>query len=274
MATNNAINNPGNLFLVPANNLSDVASVTTASYNLNSAGYNIFSISTTTGLTNANFGQQIVCTGALPYTVTLPTVIANANRYVDFSIRTTSHALVTIMPASGLINGESSIILGTHESCRLETDGTNWYLSDIFLQPVNAQVVLSVNQAIPSAVVTKVNFDTKNWDIGNFYDNVTNFRYTPLYPGKYNMSSMIIFDAVATLTAEDVYLYKNGSVSFLSEVIVDASIVTGSLVINSDFVMNGSTDFLETFCFQNSGAPLNLSSVMIQVVNFNRISLF
>lgn len=274
MSTNNAIDNPGNLFLVPNNNLSDVTNKVTSSYNLNTAGYYVFAISGATLLTAANFGQQVVCTGATAYSVTLPTVVSNANKYIDFSIRTTAFALVTITPASGLINGQSFIILGSNESCRLETDGTNWYLSNLFMQPVNMKVMLSAPQLISDSTVTKVNFDSVAFDVGGFYDNVTNFRYLPLYPGKYSINSSITYENTAAPANESIYIYINGTPAYANITTVDTNIVTSSLNAVEDFIFNGSTTYAEIFTDQNSGSSLNIQIGASPILCISRTSLF
>ena len=146
------------------------------------------SISTTAVLSVSNFNQQVVCTGGSAYSVTLPNASGNANRFIDFNILTTSYALVTITPATGTIQGQTTFILGTGESCRVYCDGTNWWIQNLVLMPIYASISLSTNTAGLSTGF--IPFDSVQVDLGSFY-NASTHIYTPLYPGKYKVNARL-----------------------------------------------------------------------------------
>ena len=99
-------------------------------FNSNQAGYNQIAVATTTTLTASAFGSQVLAIGSSAYALTLPTVTGNSGKFIDFQILTTSFALVTLTPASGTIQLQTTFILGSGESCRLYCDGTNWWVDE------------------------------------------------------------------------------------------------------------------------------------------------
>jgi hypothetical protein len=50
------------------------------------------------------------------------------------------------------------------------------------------------SQSIPSAVTTKLQFDTEHYDINNEYDNSINYRFTPTISGKYLVTLFVELD--------------------------------------------------------------------------------
>jgi len=71
----------------------------------------------------------------------------------------------------------------------------------------------SGSQTADSNTLTKLTFDDELWDVGGVYDNSTNYRFTPGFVGKSNIScGFWSYDAQELLYQQDVELYKNGSV--------------------------------------------------------------
>jgi hypothetical protein len=71
----------------------------------------------------------------------------------------------------------------------------------------------SGSQTANSNTATKLTFDDELWDVGGVYDNSTNYRFTPGFVGKSNIScGFWSYDAQELLYQQDVELYKNGSV--------------------------------------------------------------
>ena len=56
----------------------------------------------------------------------------------------------------------------------------------------------STNQSFTSAVWTKVECQTEEFDTASAYDNATNFRFTPQVAGYYQVSGTLYFTARAT----------------------------------------------------------------------------
>jgi hypothetical protein len=245
--------------------------------NRNLDSYAVTSVTTTATLTAAAFGTLVVATGSSAYAVTLPTVTSNAGKYIKFSIQTTSSAIVTLTPASGTISGQSTVLLGSGDAVTLETDGTNWFVISEYLKPASFRVYLNTTQAVATATTTKVQFNTKLWDTGTFFDVATNYRYLPLLPGRYqiNYNIQIATGALAVKVAN--ILEKNGT-QISTNVVVPSNGSTATSAPCSDLVtLNGSTDYLETFVRQETGSDRNLEGEVGAINVFmsgHRVSLF
>ena len=116
----------------------------------------------------------------------------------------------------------------------------------------------SANAAIVSGVITKVTGDVESFDIGGYYDNAVNYRWTPLIAGIYNVSAGCSFlNAIGAYTIS-LYLYKNGALIRISESGLTYIAANFSLSISDLISMNGTTDYLEVFVLQNSGVNKTL----------------
>ena len=115
----------------------------------------------------------------------------------------------------------------------------------------------STTQSIPNAAPgTKLQFQTKEFDTANAYDNVTNFRFTPLVAGYYQINGSYSESGTA---AGQIYvmIYKNGvEAKRGSQISVNATGVIASALI----FLNGSTDYAEIFVYQSTGAAVNTNA--------------
>ena len=112
------------------------------------------------------------------------------------------------------------------------------------------QSYLSSNQSVSSNTATKVQIDTEVFDTDGYFDNSTNYRFTPLVAGKYFVHGSVFGDPGNTsdLSFVAVYLYKNGSenmnqkLDFRGNEGRDASLNFSTIID-----MNGSTDYIELY---------------------------
>jgi hypothetical protein len=118
-----------------------------------------------------------------------------------------------------------------------------------------------VNQSITTSTVTKAALSTKIFDTANAFDSTTNYRFTPQVSGYYQVNANV--QTAAATTAGGVILsilYKNGSQygSYLYEAL--SSNATGIAGSGSVLVqMNGTTDYLELYLFQSTGANQSMN---------------
>lgn len=114
----------------------------------------------------------------------------------------------------------------------------------------------SAAQSVPSSTYVKVQFNTKEYDTNTNYDS-TNYRFTPTVAGYYLITSLILFTSQSNSTT-GIYsvLYKNGSIYRYQQ---QASSTVGCSVFNSQTIyLNGSTDYVEHYVYQNSGGTCNI----------------
>jgi hypothetical protein len=111
------------------------------------------------------------------------------------------------------------------------------------------------NQSVNASTATKITIDTEDFDTNGNYDPTTNYRFTPTVGGYYQISAGITTNAAASGTVQ-VLIYKNGTLyKSGSQVLLGAATattVTVSCLVN----MNGSSDYVELYCFQGSAAAL------------------
>ena len=68
------------------------------------------------------------------------------------------------------------------------------------------------NQSASNSTATKLAFSNEVWDVGGVYDASTNYRFTPGFVGKSNIScGFWSYDAQSKIYRHDAMLYKNGS---------------------------------------------------------------
>ena len=107
---------------------------------------------------------------------------------------------------------------------------------------------LGTSQTTTSGVATKIQFNLEEFDTNSYYDNATNYRFTPLIAGYYQISAAYNTNSTA-LTRANIVIYKNGS-AYKSG--ADYSSYTGinTLTVSSLVYLNGSTDYVEIYSLQ------------------------
>ena len=101
----------------------------------------------------------------------------------------------------------------------------------------------SVAQSLTAAVVTKVNFQTKEFDLTSAFDT-TSMRFTPKVAGYYSITGNVYVGSPASGL---IYLYKNGAVYKYGEYTPSENISTLSCLV----YFNGTTDYLELWVYSS-----------------------
>ena len=110
----------------------------------------------------------------------------------------------------------------------------------------------SANQTIASSTLTKIQFNTKQFDTNTNFDATTNYRFTPTVAGYYQISAGIQYAGTSSVTAfTQCQFYKNGS-SLSQGALITA--IQYAIPITSMLVyFNGSTDYIEVYAQQSQG---------------------
>jgi hypothetical protein len=98
---------------------------------------------------------------------------------------------------------------------------------------------------------TKVLFDTEEFDTNS---NFASSRFTPTVAGYYQINAAIRIQSVASGNTVYIVLHKNGSAYKLGNLVIQPNTADPIFVVTSVVYMNGSTDYLEIYGFQNSGS--------------------
>ena len=111
------------------------------------------------------------------------------------------------------------------------------------------EAYLSANQTFTNLAITKVQFNTEVLDTNNYYDNATNYRFTPQVSGKYYVYSGVqIREGLFNIEQQNLWIYKNGSAYRNAGQYISASKFAISNLSQSAIIdMNGSTDYIEIF---------------------------
>ena len=116
------------------------------------------------------------------------------------------------------------------------------------------QAVRTSNQSTTSSSFTKIQFDTENFDTGGYFDNTTNYRFTPLVAGKYFVYvSVRIHDDANDLLQYGLKIEKNGT-QIKENYNKGTANERGEVTMETIIDMNGSTDYLEFYSWQVAGS--------------------
>ena len=116
---------------------------------------------------------------------------------------------------------------------------------------------LGSNQTPSNATYTKVQIDTEVFDTASCFDTST-YRFTPNVAGYYQIQAACRISGTGAST--DVWaIYKNGSnVAELN--IATSPAAFDSRVVSSLISMNGTTDYLEFYCYINAASGQTFNS--------------
>ena len=115
-------------------------------------------------------------------------------------------------------------------------------------------VKLTSAQSIANNTEVKVQFNSETFDSGGYFDNSTNYRWTPT-SGKYFVFTQIRIQVNSSFSHIGCVIKKNGSnvAAANNDNNYYHTVATQSIVD-----MNG-TDYLEAYAVQNSGSSQNIS---------------
>lgn len=142
---------------------------------------------------------------------------------------------------------------GVYTHSDLDDIGNSQYHSARAYRATSAQSHASSGNEV------KIELNAESWDLWDVdeFDPTTNFRFTPLVAGKYQVNAAAEF-AASALGTRHVAIYKNGA--RVSKGVVVAGLASVISVGVSDIIdMDGVDDYIEIFAFQDSGGNLDIN---------------
>jgi hypothetical protein len=116
-------------------------------------------------------------------------------------------------------------------------------------------------QSVPHNTFTRINFDVEEFDTANRYDNTTNYRFTPNVAGYYQITVAVSLNlpgaSASTMIAA---IYKNGSIVTQHYITSSGISNTYSGNVSKLIYMNGTTDFIEGYVYQNQGVDRSIQT--------------
>jgi hypothetical protein len=134
------------------------------------------------------------------------------------------------------------------------------------LPAASGEVMVSGNQPAFSAYAsattsttnitfTKVAINTEEFDTNNNFDSTTNYRFTPTIAGYYQVSGAITWATSATGYGI-ASVFKNGAEFKRGNSNPLSAAVNVTQNVSTLIYLNGSTDYIELYAYQNSGTTL------------------
>ena len=109
----------------------------------------------------------------------------------------------------------------------------------------------SGGQTIASSTYTKIILNSEFFDTASCFDSTTNYRFTPTVAGYYQINGQISVGAMSGLL--QAVVYKNGSAFQTNSSLGNNVNGTGTSIATIVY-LNGSTDYVELYAWQNSGS--------------------
>ena len=130
--------------------------------------------------------------------------------------------------------------------------------------PVNGpafSAYASGGQSVSNATTTKIQFNNENFDTNSNFDSSTNYRFTPTVAGYYQINAVASFGGGVAAFSAVLSIYKNGSAYASGGLATPVSVTVGASTAGSSLIYcDGSTDYIEAYVYQNSGAGLALQA--------------
>jgi len=152
-------------------------------------------VSITTTAT-ATLGAMHVCSGtSADYTVTLPTAVGNAGKFMSFRMSNALSKLVTL-DANGAetINDSLTRIMHDGESATLISDGVQWLKTGGVSIPMEAVATGNTATAMVSGTVTVVNLTHTIRESFVGMVDLANERITVFRPGMYALNCLVAYE--------------------------------------------------------------------------------
>jgi hypothetical protein len=113
---------------------------------------------------------------------------------------------------------------------------------------------ISATQNVATATETKIQMATEVFDTDGDYDHSTNYRFTPTTAGKYCFVAGLRYSTFVAGRAV-IWIRKNGSSDHgINEQYGDNSQSSQSCMTTVILDMNGSSDYVEAYTYQNTGS--------------------
>jgi hypothetical protein len=122
----------------------------------------------------------------------------------------------------------------------------------------------SSSTTVANSAARKVGFQTKVFDTHGYYDNTTNYRFTPLVPGIYQVNANVSTSSGIAGTAWfQTLIYKNGGALTAGTSGYWTGTVWGASSTSDLVYLNGTTDYIEIYVQSDytSGAGIQTSGI-------------
>jgi len=181
------------------------------------------------------------------FTATNGTSIVLANGCtVGDTVEVISYPMITYTDAVKRTGDTMTGALGLSALSGLTVSGVPVLAGPAFAATVNSA------QSIVTSTYVKMQFNTELFDTNNCFDT-TNYRFTPNVAGYYQINGSVSLNMPANNMPGFGVLYKNGSTYLWAEAMGSTNAYP-TATISALVYFNGTTDYVELYVHQNSGA--------------------
>lgn len=126
----------------------------------------------------------------------------------------------------------------------------------------------NANQTLNNNTYYKVAFQVEEFDTNSNFDNATNYRFTPTIAGYYQINAQVKIENNGNAGTLLCTIYKNGTDYKEAQNTIRAGSNT-SAGSSAVVYFNGSTDYVEVYVLQSTGATATLISNGVLATWFN-----
>ena len=159
---------------------------------------------------------------------------------------------------SGSVTLESPAVSGATTLTLPTTSGTVLTSASSQVTGPAFSAYQSSAQSFANGIITKVQYQTEEFDTASAFDSTTNYRFTPLISGYYQINASIAWNGTTSSYAV-VYIYKNGT-SYKAGNLGTGNAAGQLCIVSSIVFFNGSTDYIEIYAQQAVGSSQNSSA--------------
>jgi hypothetical protein len=126
----------------------------------------------------------------------------------------------------------------------------------------------NANQTLNNNTLYKVAFQVEEFDTNSNFDNATNYRFTPTVAGYYQINAQVKIENNSNAGTLLCTIFKNGDYYKEAQNTIRSGSNTsaGSCAV---IYFNGSTDYVEVYVLQSTGATATLISNGVLATWFN-----
>ena len=126
---------------------------------------------------------------------------------------------------------------------------------------------LTSAQSFTNSTFSQMNGWTENFDTASAFNTSSNGRFIPQVAGYYQINGQVAFGG-ATSGYAQMAIYKNGGQFSTGNTMINNNQVGAMCSVSDVVYLNGSTDYVELWAWQNSGGSLSTQATS----NVNKFS--
>jgi hypothetical protein len=119
----------------------------------------------------------------------------------------------------------------------------------------------SSNQNVSTGTWTKAQLNTEDFDTASAFDSTTNYRFTPLIAGYYQINGSISPDSTSAFgNGVQAAIYKNGTLYRVGSSYNISATLASTPTVTTVVYLNGSTDYVELYGYFVGGSGMQFAT--------------